>query len=84
MSVKLTIKYNNGNKDVFEFSPAAITGAVGTQLKEFFNSPSVILQLEEGFEIIPMTSIQSISVTPARDEIKELKIPGVLIAKRIS
>ena len=85
MSGKLTVKYINGNKDVFEFSPSTTPGSLaGTQLKELLNSPAIVLKLGEEFEIIPMANIQSISVVPARDEMKELKLPGVLVAKRIS
>jgi len=85
MSGKLTVNYINGDKAVFEFAPVTTPGMAGTTLKEMLNSHAIVLQLGEEFEIIPMANIQSMSLVPAAvEEMKKIKLPGVLVAKRIS
>ena len=84
MSGKITIKFTNGNEQIYEFEPQAQPNLVGTKLKELLNSTALVLRLGKELEIIPFANIQSITVLPAQEIPPETKIQGTLEAKRSS
>ena len=73
--VTLTINFNNGTSKKFSFPRVDVDPhMVGTKINQFLSANHVILELDDGVVIIPVSSIKYMEVSP-----KPLKMPGTFI-----
>ena len=73
--VTLTITFNDGTSKKYSFPRVdADPNMIGTKINELLSSNHVILELDDGIVIIPVSSIKCMEVSP-----KPLKMPGTVI-----
>jgi len=71
----VTINYLNGKKQRFEFLPIAEDASVMTsKLEKMMGSGYLMLKCEDRVHIIPLSSVESMEVSPAPD-----KLPGFVV-----
>jgi hypothetical protein len=83
----LKVTYTDGSHEFFEVDPAGDSPDFVEELKQFMDSPDLVLVLDNEFLIIPSTAIRHMSITRADAPIPEealADLSGVLVgAKRI-
>jgi hypothetical protein len=71
----ITINFNNGKKQKFEFLPIADDPSVMTsKLEKMVASGVLMFHCEDRVHIIPLNSVESMEVSPAPD-----KLPGFVV-----
>lgn len=74
-TVRLTIRYINGESDYFEFdSPQEETATLASHIQRVLNSKELMLELGDRLLVIPMQNVQIIELSPV-----PLKLPDLVI-----
>lgn len=77
----LTIRYNNGNVQKFEYARMEDASSAASRIQEVLKGNQVLLELEDRFMIIPMQNIQSIEVSPPPEKLPPSAIRNVRLVK---
>lgn len=71
----VTIHFNNGKKQKFEFLPIADdVNTMASKLEKMMASGHIIMHCEDRLHIIPIASVESFEISPAPD-----KLPGFVV-----
>ncbi|WP_413167527.1 hypothetical protein ACL6C3_12705 [Capilliphycus salinus ALCB114379] len=74
-SVRLTIRYINGQSDCFEFdSPQEEKARLASYIERVLSSKELMLELGDRLLVIPMENVQIIELSPV-----PLKLPDTVI-----
>ena len=83
----LKVTYTDGSHEYFEVDPVGDAPDFAGNLREFLESPDVVLVLDNEILVIPSSSVRHLTITRANAELDltELEaIPGVIVGvKRI-
>ena len=72
----LTINFNNGKVEKYEYDRAEDTFSVGGLIKEVAAGTMLIIGLEDKALFIPYSSIQSIEVSPPPPKLPDTAVRG--------
>jgi len=85
MSGKMKIKFANGNESNFDYESQAEPAMFAKRLRESLNSNALVIQMNEGIEVIPMANIESLTIIPSRMHSQgKVVLQGAFIAERSS
>ena len=74
-TVRMTIRYINGESDCFEFdSPQEEKALLASHIQRVLNSKELMLEIDDHLLVIPMQNIQKIELSPV-----PLKLPDIVI-----
>ena len=74
-TVRMTIRYINGESDCFEFdSPQEEKALLASHIQRVLNSKELMLEIGDHLLVIPMQNIQKIELSPV-----PLKLPDIVI-----
>ncbi|ERT04527.1 putative bifunctional phosphoribosyl-AMP cyclohydrolase/phosphoribosyl-ATP pyrophosphatase protein [Lyngbya aestuarii BL J] len=74
-TVRMTIRYINGESDCFEFdSPQEEKALLASHIQRVLNSKELMLEIGDRLLVIPMQNVQKIELSPV-----PLKLPDIAI-----
>ena len=74
-TVRLTVRYTNGETDCFEFdSPQEEKAVLASHIERVLTSKELMLEVGDRLLVIPMQNVQAIEVSPV-----PLKLPDTVI-----
>jgi hypothetical protein len=72
----LTINFNNGTVEKYEYNREEDTFSVGAKIKEVAGGTMLIIGLEDKTLFIPYSSIQCVEVSPSPAKLPDTAVKG--------
>jgi hypothetical protein len=82
MKSTVTIRFTSGRHEKYEVELWGGNSSA-VRLKTLIESPALTLQVGSELVIFPMSAIEAISVTIAKDDVEKVNLGDVRVAKRL-
>jgi len=65
----MTVKYTNGNTQMFQFPRQSDAHNVGARIQEALASGNLLIDLGDSTMLIPLNSVESVTVAPSPEKL---------------
>jgi len=77
----MTVKYTNGNTQMFQFPQQAEAHNLGARIQEALAEGNLLIDLGDSTMVIPLSSVESLTVSPSPETLPKNAVRGAQLIK---
>jgi len=77
----MTVKYTNGNTQMFQFPRQAEANQAGTRINEVMAGGNLLIDLGDSTMLIPLSSVESVTVSPSPEALPKNAVRDAQLIK---